>query len=308
MIYTLTLNPALDYVVKVPDYCEGRVNRAGETTFLPGGKGINVSIMLRHLGVNSVPLGFAAGFTGKELERYLIEEGCVPEFVFLPEGHTRINIKLKAGAETEINAPGPKVTSRELEVLKAQIMGLESGDFLVLAGSVPKGLPQSIYRDIMADLFEKMVHVVVDAEGDALLQTLEYNPFLIKPNHHELGDLFGVEIKSQEEAVFYAKRLQERGARNVLVSMAGEGAILVAETGESYRAEAPKGNVVNSTGAGDSTVAGFLAGFLEKGNYRDAFLKGICSGSATAFSQGLGTGDMVQELLKNNNQRILTDY
>ncbi len=299
MIYTLTLNPALDYVVKVPDYCEGAVNRAGETAFLAGGKGINVSIMLKRLGVNSVPLGFAAGFTGKELERYLIEEGCIPEFVFLAEGHTRINVKLKAGTETEINAPGPLVTSRELEALKAQITGLESGDFLVLAGSVPKGLPQSIYRDIMAELSGKEVSVVVDAEGDALLQTLEYKPFLIKPNHHELGDIFQADVTNKTDAVTYAKKLQEMGARNVLVSMAGEGAVLVTETGMTFSADAPKGAVVNSTGAGDSTVAGFLAGFLEKGDYPTAFLKGICSGSATAFSQGLGSVDMVEELLQS---------
>ncbi len=298
MVYTVTLNPALDYVVKVPDYCEGAVNRAGDTTFLAGGKGINVSIMLKHLGVNSVPLGFAAGFTGKELERYLIEEGCIPEFVFLTEGYTRINVKLKADVETEINAVGPRVTKRELEALKAQIAGLEQGDFLVLAGSIPKGLPQSIYRDMMAALAEKQVNVVVDTEGDALLQTLEYKPFLIKPNHHELGDIFNVKIKSKTEAIVFAKKLQEQGARNVLVSMAGEGAVLVTETGQSYSADAPIGTVVNSTGAGDSTVAGFLAGYLEKGDYKTAFLKGICSGSATAFSHGLGTGDMVTDLLK----------
>ena len=299
MIYTLTLNPALDYVVKVLDYCKGAVNRAVETTFLPGGKGINVSIMLKHLGVNSVPLGFAAGFTGKELERYLIDAGCIPEFVFLAEGHTRINVKLKADAETEINALGPVVTSRELAALKAQIAGLEPGDFLVLAGSIPKGLPQSIYRDIMEDLSKKQVSVVVDTEGEALLQTLEYKPFLIKPNHHELGDIFGVEVTGKEDAVTYARKLQKMGARNVLVSMAGDGAVLVTESGQSYQATAPSGTVVNSTGAGDSTVAGFLAGFLEKGSYRDAFLKGICSGSATAFSQGLGTGEEVAELMKS---------
>ncbi len=299
MIYTLTLNPALDYVVKVPDYMEGSVNRAGETAFLPGGKGINVSIMLKHLGVNSTLLGFAAGFTGKELERYLMDEGCIPEFVFLAEGHTRINVKLKADAETEINAPGPVVTERELNALKAQIAGLEAGDFLVLAGSVPKGLPESIYRDLMAALKEKGVRIVVDAEGDALLETLPYQPFLIKPNHHELGGLFGVEIHSKEDAIIYGKKLQEQGARNVLVSMAGDGAVLVAENGQAFLADAPKGTVVNSTGAGDSTVAGFLAGYLEQGNYQAAFLKGICAGSSTAFSQGLGTETMVKDLMKS---------
>ncbi len=299
MIYTLTLNPALDYVVKVPDYTEGSVNRAGETTFLPGGKGINVSIMLKHLGVNSTLLGFAAGFTGKELERYLMDEGCIPEFVFLAEGHTRINVKLKADTETEINAPGPMVTERELSALKGQIAGLEAGDFLVLAGSVPKGLPESIYRDLMAALKEKGVRIVVDAEGDALLETLPYHPFLIKPNHHELGGLFGAEIHSKEDAIIYGKKLQEQGARNVLVSMAGDGAVLVAENGQTFLADAPKGTVVNSTGAGDSTVAGFLAGYLEQGNYQTAFLKGICAGSSTAFSQGLGTETMVKDLMKS---------
>ncbi len=296
MVYTVTLNPALDYVVKVLDYQEGQVNRASETEFLPGGKGINVSIMLKHLGVNSVPLGFAAGFTGKELERYLIREGCVPDFVFLAEGNTRINVKLKAGTETEFNAPGPIVSARELDAFKVQIATLEKGDFLVLAGSIPKGLPESIYRDMLSDLRGRGVHVIVDTEGDALLQTLPYAPFMIKPNHHELGDIFQTEIKTKEEAACYAKKLQNQGARNVLVSMAGEGAVLVAETGKVYAAEAPKGIVVNSTGAGDSTVAGFLAGYLKSGNYETAFLKGICSGSATAFSQGLGTAEKVEEL------------
>lgn len=298
MIYTLTLNPALDYVVRVTDYKEGTVNRAEETEFLPGGKGINVSIMLKHLGVNSTPLGFAAGFTGKELERYLLDEGCVPEFVFLAEGHTRINVKLKAGNETEINALGPVVTERELSALKAQIAGLEPGDFLVLAGSIPKGLPENIYQELMASLCEKKVQIVVDAEGDALRKTLPHHPFLIKPNHHELGALFGVEISSKADAVMYGKKLQEQGARNVLVSMAGDGAVLVAENGQVFVADAPKGTVVNSTGAGDSTVAGFLAGYLEKGDYKNAFLKGICAGSSTAFSQGLGTGAEVEALIK----------
>lgn len=298
MIYTLTLNPALDYVVQVPDYREGLVNRAKESSFLPGGKGINVSIMLKHLGVNSTPLGFAAGFTGKELERYLIEEGCIPEFVFLAEGHTRINVKLKAGTETEINAQGPIVTERELSALKAQIAGLESGDFLVLGGSIPKGLPEGIYRDLMVSLAEKQVQIVVDTEGAALLETLPYHPFLLKPNHHELGALFGVEIKSKDDAIAYGKKLQEQGARNVLVSMAGDGAVLVTENGQIFVTEAPKGTVVNSTGAGDSTIAGFLAGFLENGNYKSAFLKGICAGSSTAFSQDLGTEEQVSELMK----------
>lgn len=298
MIYTLTLNPALDYVVHIPDYHEGAVNRASGTEFLPGGKGINVSIMLKRLGVNSAPLGFAAGFTGKELERYLIIEGCIPEFVFLAEGTTRINVKLKTGAETELNAPGPLVSNRELSALMAQIAGLESGDFLVLAGSIPKGLPENIYRDLMVSLKEKQVRVVVDAEGAALLETLPYHPFLVKPNHHELGALFGVEIKSKEDAVVYGKKLQEKGAKNVLVSMAGDGAVLVAENGAVYLADAPQGTVVNSTGAGDSTVAGFLAGFLEKGDYKTAFLKGICAGSSTAFSQGLGSCDLIEKLLK----------
>ncbi len=299
MVYTLTLNPALDYVVKVPDYHEGQVNRAEATEFLPGGKGINVSIMLSRLGVHSIPLGFAAGFTGKELERTLICEGCIPEFVFLAEGQTRINVKLKTGTETEINAPGPLVSSRELEALKVQSAGLQQGDFLVLAGSIPKGLPQTIYRDIMEELLERGVHVIVDTEGDALLQTLEYKPFLIKPNHHELGAIVKAEIKTKADAANYAKELQKLGARNVLVSMAGEGAVLVAENGKSYLAEAPKGTLVNSTGAGDSTVAGFLAGYFEDGNYETALLKGICSGSATAFSQGLGTAEMVDELLQS---------
>ncbi len=299
MIYTLTLNPALDYLVRVPDYQSGKVNRMGESALMPGGKGINVSLMLRHLDVGSVALGFVAGFTGRELTRVLEEENCRTDFLELTRGNTRINVKLKTSEETEINAPGPEIPASALEALQEKISNLQKGDILVLAGSIPKGMPDTIYRDMAKVCRENGVDFVVDAEGELLLKTLPYQPFLIKPNHHELGAIFRMEITTAQQAVEYAKELQKQGARNVLISMGAAGAVLVAETAEVYQAEAPKGRLVNSTGAGDSMVAGFLAGYLQTENVKDAFYLGVAAGSATAFAEGLAQGDAVWQLYQN---------
>ncbi len=298
MIYTLTLNPALDYVVRVPGFVAGQVNRMSESTLLPGGKGINVSIMLKNLGVDSIVWGFSAGFTGRELSRVLEEMNCRTDFLELLKGDTRINIKLKTTEETEVNAPGPSIpASATLQLLEKAKM-LQAGDILVLAGSVPKGVPDTIYRELAKICKEKKADFVVDAEKELLFNTLSYQPFLIKPNHHELGAIFNTVINDRNMAVTYAKALQEKGARNVLVSMGGDGAILVAEDGTVYQTDAPKGKLVNSTGAGDSMVAGFLAGFLKEKNYAGAVCLGIAAGSATAFSEGLAEGKTVFDLYK----------
>ena len=298
MIYTLTLNPALDYVVRVPDFVPGQVNRMSEGTLMPGGKGINVSMMLKNLGAESVVWGFSAGFTGRELSRVLSMMNCQTDFIELLEGDTRINVKLKTREETEVNAPGPEISKEAIGALLEKAKKLQQGDILILAGSVPKGVPNSIYQELAKICQEKGADFVVDAEKDLLLNTLPYSPFLIKPNHHELGAIFGTEITDGKQAVTYAKELQKKGARNVLVSLGGAGAVLVAENGAVYQKEAPKGKLVNSTGAGDSMVAGFLAGFFKEKDYSDALLLGIAAGSATAFSEGLAEGDLVWKLLE----------
>lgn len=301
MIYTVTLNPALDYMVQVPTLQKGIVNRATSELFMPGGKGINVSLMLAQLGEKSVPLGFAAGFTGRELERLLTERGCPPQFVYIEKGNTRINVKIKGEEETEVNGAGPEISPREKESLLAKLDSLQAGDELVLSGSIPKGMPSMVYRDTMERLAGRGINILVDAEGNLLMETLSFHPFLIKPNHHELGDLFGVKIEDRKTAAVYAKKLQAMGAENVLVSMAGQGAVLVTQKGEVLEADAPKGKVINSTGAGDSMVAGFLAGYHKNQNHREAFLLGLCAGSATAFSTDLATKEEVDALYRREN-------
>ena len=298
MIYTVTLNPSLDYVVDVKDFHAGAVNRTGGEVILPGGKGINVSLMLKALGWTSVATGFLAGFTGKEIRRLLSEYGINEKFLFLRDGFSRINVKLRSAEETEINGAGPTVSGEEKKALLAWLARtIVDGDTLVLSGSVPRSLPSDIYGEIIRGISQRNVRIVADVSGGLLTEILSYRPFLIKPNHHELGELFGVDIRSADEAVFYAKKLRERGAENVLVSLAGEGAVLVTEH-SVYRAEAPGGTVVNSVGAGDSAVAGFLVGFLKTGNFSQALLLAIASGSATAFSEGIAKGEDVLSLLK----------
>lgn len=284
MIYTITLNPSLDYFVTVEHFELGRTNRAVTEQILPGGKGLNVSVMLKNLGIDSTALGFTAGFAGKEIIRRIEEQGIHNGLTWLEEGNSRINVKIKNVEGTEINGIGPAIPVEELDKLLAHVCQLKSGDFLVLAGSIPASVPNNIYVKLM-DAAGKGVEVIVDAAGSLLRQVLPYKPFLIKPNHHELGDLFGVEIKERSEAIPYAKKLQEEGARNVLVSLAGKGAVLVAEDGCIFEMDAPKGQVKNAVGAGDSMVAGFLTGWLEKKSYEFAFRMGVCAGSASAFCE-----------------------
>lgn len=299
MIYTVTLNPSLDYIISVKDFTLGRVNRTEKEMLFPGGKGINVSIVLQNMEVSSTALGFVAGFTGDEIRKRLRHLGVTEEFVEVDEGMSRINVKLRSDEESEINGKGPNIGLHDVEGLMNRLRELEDGDILVLAGSIPDRMPETMYRDIMSELKEKDVMIVVDATGDLLMNVLEYHPFLIKPNHHELGEIFGVEIHSREEAIPYARKLQKMGARNVLISMAGEGAVMVAEDGTSYQSEAPKGAVVNSVGAGDSMVAGFLYGYTTRKSYESAFYYGLCTGSASAFSENLATKNEVEKLLSH---------
>ena len=296
MIYTVTFNPALDYIVRVEDLTLGRVNRTNYEHILPGGKGINVSIVLKNLGHDSCALGFMAGFTGREIERRLGQAGIRSDFIDVA-GMSRINVKVKSREETEINGLGPDIRPADIDALFAQLDRLVEGDVLVVSGSVPASLPADMYERILSRMEGRGIEVVVDATRDLLVNVLPYHPFLIKPNTHELGEIFGVELATCDEVVPYAKRLQERGARNVLVSMAGEGAVFVSERGEVSTSEAPKGTVVNSVGAGDSMVAGFVAGWLETSDAASAFRMGLCTGSASAFSEELATRPEVEALL-----------
>ena len=298
MINTITLNPSLDYIVKVDDFKVGHVNRTSKEDIYPGGKGINVSIVLKNLGVKNRALGFTAGFTGEEIEKLVANHGVDNEFIRLEKGMSRINVKLKSKEESEIKGMGPDISKNDIEKLYEKLEALKAGDFVVLAGSIPNTLPDDIYETIMKDFKDKEINFVVDATKDLLLNVLKYKPFLIKPNHHELGEMFNVKLNSKDEIITYAKKLQEIGARNVIISMAGDGAILIEENGEITISDTPKGTLVNSVGAGDSMVGGFLAGIAENKNIKEAFKIGVATGSASAFSEGLATRDKVEELLK----------
>lgn len=297
MIYTVTFNPAIDYVVRVEEFSLGQVNRSSREEIQFGGKGINVSVMLNHLGTDSCALGFLAGFTGKAIEDDLHRMGIRTDFIHLSQGMTRINVKLKAKEETEINGQGPGISQADFQKLLEQVALLQPGDTLVLAGSIPQSLPDDVYERIIQSLAGKDIQVVVDATRDLLCHVLKYRPFLIKPNHIELGEIFDRTLHTDEEIRECASLLQQRGARNVLVSMAGDGAILLDETGAFHKIAAPKGKVKNSVGAGDSMVAGFLAGYLQSRDYETALRTGAAAGSATAFSEGLAQRDEVQALL-----------
>ena len=297
MIYTVTFNPSLDYIVSVDDFKLGLTNRTSSELMLPGGKGINVSIVLKNLGIESTALGFMAGFTGKEIARRLEEDGVTSDFIQIEEGISRINLKLKSIDGTEINGSGPEIPKDKVEELMDRLNTMKEGDVLFLAGSIPASMPDDIYSRIMKELKDKGVMIVVDATRDLLMNVLEYHPFLIKPNNHELGEIFGVTLKTREEVVPYGRKLQEKGARNVLISMAGEGAVLIAENGEVYSSPAPKGTLVNGVGAGDSMVAGFMAGWMEKQDYEHAFHMGVATGSASAFSEYLATRPEVEEFM-----------
>ena len=299
MIYTVTFNPAIDYVIKVDDLTLGKVNRTKREDVYCGGKGINVSNVLCNLGIDSVGLGFIAGFTGDAIEAGAKKLGFQPDFIRLREGMTRINVKIKSNEESEINGQGPVIHDDELEQMFQKIDQLKDGDMLVLAGSIPASLPEDIYERIMERLQGRDIQIVVDATKDLLLNVLKYHPFMIKPNNHELGEMFGIELKDNDEIIEHAKKLQEKGARNVLVSMAGDGAILVTEDGDVHMGPCPKGEVKNSVGAGDSMVAGFITGYLKSnGNYEEALKMGTAAGSASAFSEDLATGEKIMELYK----------
>ena len=302
MIYTVTFNPSLDYVVQADQLIPGEINRTTSEHIYPGGKGNNVSVILSNLGLKSKALGFKAGFTGDVLEKMLEEFGCETDFIPLKEGNSRINVKINAGTETEINGQVPAIAEADIKKLYEKLDTLSDGDILVLAGSIPDVMPGSMYMDIMKHLQNKDLKIVVDATKDLLVNVLQYHPFLIKPNNHELGEIFGVKIGNKADVIMYAKKMQEKGARNVLVSMAGDGAVLVAEDGSIFQSEAPKGKVVNSVGAGDSMVAGFIAGYLEDGSYGKAFQMGVCTGSASAFSEELATKAEVIALLDSNKK------
>ena len=297
MIYTVTFNPALDYVVFLDGLKLGEINRATRESIFYGGKGINVSTILNMLGMETTALGFVAGFTGKAIEEGLAAEGMHTDFIRLPEGNSRINVKVKHGEETEINGQGPVITKEALDALFEKLSALKDDDILVLAGSIPNTLPEDIYEKILAALAGKETRIVVDATKDLLLNVLKYHPFLIKPNNHELGEMFDTVCETKEDIEYYARKLQEKGARNVLISMAGDGAILITEDGASIQMGTPKGKVINSVGAGDSMVAGFVAGYLKSGSYEEALKTGTAAGSATAFSEGLASREMFEEML-----------
>lgn len=301
MIYTVTFNPALDYVMRVPELKKDVVNRTETESFYFGGKGINVSIVLSRLGIKNIALGFVAGFTGREIEEGVIKQGVQTDFIHLPNGLSRINVKIKGikkKEETDINAQGPEISEADVELLLHKLDALTKEDTLVLAGSIPRTLPENMYENIMERLLEKEVRVVVDATKDLLLNVLKYHPFFIKPNNHELGEMFGKTLENEEDIIFYAKKLQEMGARNVLVSMAAKGAILVTEKNTIYKMGVAKGEVKNSVGAGDSMVAGFIAGYLEKEDYAYALKLGTAAGGATAFSDNVATKEEIEKVMQ----------
>lgn len=297
MVYTVTFNPAVDYVVHVDEISVGGVNRTKSEKIYFGGKGINVSMVLSELGVKSKALGFVAGFTGDAIEKGVAEKGIETDFVHLDNGFSRINVKIKSAKETELNGQGPKIDGKALDELFEKLDKLSDGDTIVLAGSIPDSMPADIYEKILERLQGKNIKSVVDATKDLLMNVLKYKPFLIKPNNHELGEMFGVTLKTNAEIAEYAQKLKDMGARNVLVSMAGDGALLLDENGKTHVCGVCKGTVKNSVGAGDSMVAGFIAG-SENGNYEYALKLGTAAGGATAFSDGLAEKALIDELLK----------
>lgn len=297
MVYTVTFNPAIDYVVHTGEMKLGATNRSEKEEMYFGGKGINVSIVLRELGIGSKALGFTAGFTGEAIEKGLSEMGINADFVRLKNGNSRINVKIKSTEETELNGQGPDIDEASINALFAKLDKLSDGDTLILAGSIPSSLPSDIYEKILGRVSGRNIKTVVDATKDLLLNVLKYKPFLVKPNNHELGEMFGTELKTDEEIEKYARKLQEMGAVNVLISMAGDGAMLIDEYGKMHRCGVCRGTVRNSVGAGDSMVAGFTAGSL-KGDYEYALKLGTAAGGATAFSDGLAEKAKIDELLK----------
>ena len=298
MVYTVTFNPSLDYIVTVDDFKLGMTNRTTSELMLPGGKGINVSIVLSNLGIDNTAIYYSAGFIGDDITRRIRESGINAEEIRINEGCSRINLKLKSIDGTEINGMGPDISEAEIDELYKKLDMIKAGDTLVLAGSIPSTMPDSIYSDIMERLEGKGIRIVVDATKDLLMNVLKYKPFLIKPNNHELGEIFGVTLETRESVVPYAKKLLEMGAENVIISMAGEGAVFAASDGQVYLREAPKGKLVNGVGAGDSMVAGFIAGYIESGELLHAFKMGLSTGSASAFSEYLATREEVEAVYR----------
>lgn len=300
MIYTVTFNPALDYLMYVSELQSEDINRTEKEQLFYGGKGINVSVILTRLGVKNKALGFLAGFSGHQLEDMLNADSIENDFVYLKKGYTRINVKIKSKKETDINACGPEITADDIQELFKKIENLEKDDCLVLAGSIPKSLPDNIYEKILDKLNGKGIDFVVDATGDLLKNVLKYKPFMIKPNHHELGEIFSTEIKTLDEIKKYGKMLQDMGARNVLISRGKDGAALLDENGEIHTMGNVPGKIVSSVGCGDSMVAGFLAGYYQTKDYAYALKLGSACGNATAFSSSLATKDEIEKMLKND--------
>lgn len=296
MVYTVTLNPALDYVMKLKNLRTDDINRTDGEEIYYGGKGVNVSVILTQLDIPNTALGFLGGFTGKKLEEMLKSDGISCDFNYLKSGDTRINVKIKADKEIDLNACGPEITQEDMQSFLKKLDGIKDGDYLILAGSIPKTLPDDIYERMLESVSDRKVNCVVDATGDLLKNVLKYRPFLIKPNHHELGDLFSVEIKSDDDIVKYSKKLQEMGAKNVLVSMAKDGAMLTDENGNVHKIGNAKGKLVNSVGCGDSMVAGFTAGYIKTADYSYALRLGSACGNATAFSEKLATREEIERV------------
>ena len=301
MIYTITFNPALDYISQVENFEIGKINRTQTEKILPGGKGLNVSTVLRNLGIESTALGFIAGFTGEELKRDIEQRGIKTDFINVEKGLTRINVKISSKEETALNGNGPEITDEDIEQLFEKINNIKNEDTVILAGNIPKCINNNIYEIICKKLEQNKVRFIVDATKELLMNVLKYKPFLIKPNKEELEETFKEKIETKEEIIEHAKKLQKMGAQNVLISLGGEGAILVTSENKEYFINAPKGKVLNTVGAGDSMVAGFVAGYEKSGDYEYAFKMGIATGSASAFSMNLATAEEVANLLKEIN-------
>ena len=299
MIYTVTFNPALDYILELDKLEIGKIQKSKTELILPGGKGINVSTVLTNLEIDNIALGYKAGFVGAELERLLRNVNVKTDFIDLEEGNSRINVKISGEEETAINTNGPQISENKILELLEKLKTLNENDYLVLSGSIPSSIKDDIYEKICSIVKKQNVKIVVDATKNLLVQALKYNPFLIKPNNEELGEIFGVEIHTKEDAYVYGKKLKEMGAQNVLVSMGKIGAALIDEAGQEYFIKSPEGKRVNTVGSGDSMVAGFIAGFLKYNNYNDALRMGVSAGSASALSKYLATKEEVYNLFNN---------
>ena len=298
MIYTITFNPALDYISQVDNFEIGKINRTKTEKILPGGKGLNVSIVLKNLGLESTALGFIGGFTGEELQRRIEVQGIKTDFIKVEQGITRINVKISSNQETALNGNGPDISEENIQTLLEKIENIKKEDIVILAGNVPKGINNNIYEIICVNLERNGVTFIVDATKELLINILKYRPFLIKPNKEELEETFKVKIRTKEDIITYAQKMQLMGAQNVLVSLGGDGAILVTEDNQVLQSNAPKGKVLNTVGAGDSMVAGFLAGYIESKDYEFSLKMGIATGSASSFSMDLATKKDVEKLLE----------